>query len=84
MATGDRHVETGLLSHGCKGLSLHMDDGGIWQLDISPSARRYLGHRVTIEGVRAGFDVIDVICLRLPDDPPAINRISLLYRLFGR
>ena len=60
MPRGTRHVETGILRPGQWGYSLEMDGGGVWQLDVSHSARRYLGQRVTVEGVRSGFNLIDV------------------------
>jgi len=39
-----------------------MDDGGVWQLDVGWewNARRSVGRRVTVEGVRSGFDLLDV------------------------
>jgi len=60
MPRGTRHVETGILRPGKWGYSLEVDGGGVWQLDIAGSARRYIGQRVTIEGIRSGFDLIDV------------------------
>lgn len=61
MAIGDRCVETGTLQLGHWGYSLVMDGGGVWQLDVAVwGARKYLGQRVTIEGVRSDFDLIDV------------------------
>ncbi|WP_255356005.1 DUF5818 domain-containing protein [Erythrobacter sp. AP23] len=70
MPRGARHIETGTLRPGRWGYSLEMDGGGVWQLDITRSARRYLGQRVTVEGVRSGFDLIDVHRIR----PVAGNR----------
>jgi len=60
MPRGTRHVVTGILRPGKWGYSLEMEGGGVWQLDIAGSAHRYLGQRVTVEGVRSGFDLIDV------------------------
>lgn len=60
MPRGTRHVETGILRFGTWGYSLEVDDGGVWQLDVTRSPRRYLGQRVTVEGFRSGFDLIDV------------------------
>jgi hypothetical protein len=39
---------------------LKVDDGGIYALDVDRSARKLLGQRVTVEGVRSGFDRLDV------------------------
>ncbi|MDR2856362.1 MAG: DUF5818 domain-containing protein [Novosphingobium sp.] len=60
MPRGTRHVITGILRPGPLGYSLEMNDGGIWQLDVSGSAHSYLGRKVRVEGTRAGFDLIDV------------------------
>lgn len=62
MPRGTRHVLTGTLRLARRGFELHMDGGGIWALDV-PSwrrARRLLGQRVTVEGTRSGFDLLDV------------------------
>lgn len=60
MSRGARYVETGILRPGRCGYALEMDGGGMWQLDVTRSARRYLGRRVTVEGTRSGFDLLDV------------------------
>jgi len=60
MPRGARHIETGTLRPGKWGYSLEVDGGGVWQLDVTGSARRYLGQRVTVEGVRSGYDLLDV------------------------
>ncbi len=43
-----------------RGLVLSLVDGGVWALDTDPNAKQFLGQRVIVEGVRAGFDRIDV------------------------
>ncbi len=44
-----------------RGLVLSLADGGVWALDTDDAnAREFLGQRVIVEGVRAGFDRIDV------------------------
>ena len=53
-------METGMLRTRQWGYALETDGGGIWQLDMPGSARRYLGMRVTVEGRRSGFDLLDV------------------------
>jgi hypothetical protein len=39
-----------------------MDDGGMWRLDVGWGwrARSNLNRRITVEGVRSGFDLLDV------------------------
>ena len=63
MPKGARHVETGILRASQYGLyALEMDGGGVWQLDVGWGwkARRLIGQRVTVEGTRAGFNLLDV------------------------
>lgn len=57
---GTRYRLEGLLVASRRGLVLQMDDGGVWALDMDPGADRLAGIRVAVEGVRAGFDRIDV------------------------
>jgi hypothetical protein len=57
---GTRYRLEGLLESSARGLVLRIDDGGIWALDTDASAERHVGLRVTVEGVRSGFDRIDV------------------------
>lgn len=60
MPMGTRHRVTGLLKDSRRGLILEVDGGGVFALDTEPSARKFLGHKVTVEGVRSGFDRLDV------------------------
>lgn len=62
MPRGTRHTLTGTLRWTGLGYALEMDDGGVWQLDVGWewNARRSVGRRVTVEGVRSGFDLLDV------------------------
>lgn len=83
MPRGARHVETGILRPGRWGYSLEMDGGGVWQLDVAGSAQRYLGKRVTVEGTRSGFDLIDVHHIRLAGAPREARPVNLLRRLLG-
>ena len=64
------------------GYALETDGGGIWQLDMPGSARRYLGMRVTVEGRRSGFDLLDVHRIWPVDRPTKglIHRWSSLRR----
>jgi hypothetical protein len=57
---GSRHRLSGLLKDSARGLILELDDGGVYALDVDPSAREFLGMRVTLEGTRAGFDRLDI------------------------
>ncbi|MES2288158.1 MAG: DUF5818 domain-containing protein [Pseudomonadota bacterium] len=52
-----------------RGLLVEVDDGGIYALDTDPDAKDLVGHRVTIEGVRSGFDRIAVEWIGQADTP---------------
>ena len=83
MPKGTRHIETGILRPGCWGYSLHMDDGGMWELDVIRSPRKLLGQRVTVEGTRAGFNLLNVDRIRLENAhplPSLVERFSALFR----
>lgn len=60
MPMGTRHRVTGRLMDSKRGLILEVDDGGVYALDADRGARKLLGHRVIVEGVRSGFDRLDV------------------------
>lgn len=60
MPLGSRHRVTGLLLRSQRGLVLQVDAGGVWALDADRSVAQHVGSRVTVEGVRSGFDRIDV------------------------
>ena len=74
MPKGARHIETGILRPGCWGYSLHMDGGGIWELDVTSSPRKFLGRRVTVEGTRAGFNLLDVTRIWPAGEMPPANK----------
>ncbi|WP_225206057.1 DUF5818 domain-containing protein [Novosphingobium huizhouense] len=61
-------------------MGLRVRDGrrGIWRLDVSWPVRRLIGQRVIVEGMRAGFDLLDVAEVR-----PA-NSASPKRRWHGR
>jgi hypothetical protein len=60
MPRGTRHTLTGLLDWTERGHILRVDGGGVWTLDPDRALRKWLGKRVTIEGVRTGFDFLSV------------------------
>jgi hypothetical protein len=57
---GTRYRLEGLLLTSDRGLVLQIDDGGVWALDADPHHYAQAGRRVVIEGIRSGFDRIDV------------------------
>lgn len=62
MPQGTRHILTGTLRRTRLGYALEMDGGGVWRLDLGTIWRlgRYVDRSVTVEGVRSGFDLLDV------------------------
>lgn len=52
--------ETGLLLSEAGRLVLRRDDGGAWRLDADSTVKTLVGRRVRVQGVRGGFDLIDV------------------------
>ncbi len=60
MPMGTHHRETGLLMMAQRGYELHVDGGGVWALDVNRSPKALLGQRVTVEGTRGGFDLLNV------------------------
>ena len=60
MPIGTRHRVTGRLLEARRGLILEIESGGVYALGNDQGARRHLGTRVTVEGVRSGFERLDV------------------------
>lgn len=60
MPRGTRHVDAGVLMTDRGQYVLERDGGGTWRLDAPWRARRLLGQRVRIEGIRIDFDVLSV------------------------
>ena len=60
MPLGKFYRETGMLLLQRGGLILQRDGGGRWRLACDQNVAGLLGSRVTVEGVRSKFDVIDV------------------------
>lgn len=60
MPMGTHHELVGLLLEARGNLILDVDGGGTWRLDADWRARRLLGMRVKVVGVRDGFDLLAV------------------------
>lgn len=60
MPMGARHEVEGLLLEDHGRLALDVRDGGTWRLDAGWRARRLLGRRVRVIGIRDGFDLLAV------------------------
>lgn len=85
MTRGTRHIITGTLLPGIGHLYfLEVIGGGSWQLDMSRRHDRLIGHLVTVEGVRSGFDLLDVNRVIAVDGRPVHSKaMSWLTRLRG-
>lgn len=60
MPRGTRHEIIGILLEQRGGLVLDVVGGGTWRLDAGWKARRLLGMRVKVVGIRDGFDLLAV------------------------
>lgn len=60
MPMGTRHEIVGLLLEDRSELVVEVDGGGTWRIDAGWRARRLLGQRVKVVGVRDGFDLLAV------------------------
>jgi hypothetical protein len=60
MPLGTSHIEEGLLEIEQDRLVLRLDGGGCWRLSADAAAYQLVGRRVRINGVRIGFDLLDV------------------------
>lgn len=67
MPRGTRHILTGTLRQTRLGYVLEINGGGVWRLDLSTiwRLRRYIGQHVVVEGIRSGFDLLDVHSLKM-------------------
>jgi len=72
MPLGTYHEETGTLRWTKLGYALETDGGGVWQLELSWTCRASakVNRRVTVEGIRNGFDMLAIKSLRLADPQP--------------
>ena len=60
MPRGTRYALAGTLRWTRFGYALEMDDGGVWRLDVGSGVKRLIDRAVRIEGIRSGFDLLDV------------------------
>jgi hypothetical protein len=67
MPMGTRHRVTGILLSSSRGPVLEVEGGGVYALDLDRDAARLFGQRVTVEGLRSGFDRLDVEWIGAPD-----------------
>lgn len=74
MPLGTRYELEGLLLRRDGQLVLRVDDGGTWRLDAPFGAEQLVGARASVAGLRAGFDLLEVVSLSRPGDPISANK----------
>lgn len=62
MSIGSKHHMVGVLRTSPLGYELQERNGGVWELEFGLFSRpsRFVGRRISIEGRRAGFNLIEV------------------------
>ncbi|MEA1015580.1 DUF5818 domain-containing protein [Sphingosinicella sp. LY1275] len=60
MPLGTNHIKEGILQIEQGQLVLRPDGGGCWRLSADATAYQFVGRRVRVKGVRAGFDLLEV------------------------
>lgn len=82
MPRGTRHIVVGTLQWDRRNHIHRLDlgNGSFWFIDLSRRFRHLIGERVTVEGSRSGFNLLDVDRIWLGDGPPP-PRSSLTARL---
>lgn len=83
MPKGSRRELTGMLLNDRGRLFLRVDDGGTWRLQTDPRAFGQVGRRVSLEGIRVGFDLLDVEAVWPAGEAKPEPELSWLRRLFG-
>lgn len=85
MPKGTRHTVTGELSWDERNQIHRLDVGGgaFWFVDVSGRTRHLIGQRVTVEGTRSGFNLLDVhLVTGINGTPARPVKQSWLGRLF--
>lgn len=69
MPRGTRHVITGTLSWDDRRSShrIDVDGGGFWFVSMPRAAVALLGRRMTVDGVRTGFNILDDVAVMATD-----------------
>lgn len=64
MPLGTLHTIVGTVRRGPRGYTIAVRDGGKWELEPDGKIGRHLDCQVTIEGVRTGFNRLDVVRIK--------------------
>lgn len=80
MPLGTRHTLTGTFGWDAHNHMhvLNLSGGGSWHLDMPGQAGHLIGRDVTLKGVRAGFDLIDVYRVLAIDGVPVQQPVALI------
>jgi Protein of unknown function (DUF5818) len=64
MQLGTLHTVEGIIRKGQRSYSLAVHGGGEWALEIDRRLPKYLDQSVTVEGVRTGFNRLEVVRIK--------------------
>lgn len=86
MPRGTRHTLTGTLGWNERNRIhvLNMEGGGYWFVDMPGRTRHLIGREVTVEGMRSGFNLLDVHRLLAIDGAPVRSRREELLALLRK
>lgn len=87
MPRGTRHTLTGTLGWDERNRIhvLNVEGGGYWFVDMPGRTRHLIGRKVAVEGVRSGFNLLDVHRLLAIDGVPVrLRRNAVLTLLLVR
>ncbi|WP_323810412.1 DUF5818 domain-containing protein [Sphingobium baderi] len=86
MPKGTRHTEIGTLRSNHFGFVLEMDGGGFWVLEFWSVRRinQYLNQRVTVEGIRTGFNQLEVVRIKRDEESWPLEQIWKVWFNRGR
>ena len=64
MPLGTLHTIEGIIRQGQRNYVLAVHDGGEWALETDRRLPKYLNQSVTVEGVRTGFNRLEVVRIK--------------------
>ena len=64
MPFGTLHTVEGIIRREPKRIVIEVNGGGTWELERSRLIARHIDHAVILEGVRTGFDRLEVVRIK--------------------
>lgn len=64
MPLGTLHTIEGVIRREPKRIVIEVNGGGVWELEPSRIVTRHIDQSVTLEGVRTGFDRLEVVRIK--------------------